>query len=732
MSSTCLPTLNNTAFYLQGVAITTSNLFYDYFVTGTLPSAAGGKRVWSFLAQGFLTSASGSFILNYQQAQQRCPAIIITFAEPLNGTLIIHNQIFSAKKYMTFAESPTAPEITIGIRLPRSIVECYGAGPHPYYFSVDLDDGTSTLQLTYIGSTANPPWTTNTTSGFSISDSSGTCSGTCGVFTGYYSSSNPSTLNVSLDSTFTGYSITATNYSSTESPTFIVNNCSTSNACTAISSCFSVQAYPSNTYYPVQAGSSVTFTWCTSGTTFVAAATTPVFFYSTSGDQFLEIAPLPGVTTASSVSALVVGGGAGGDLVYYKDSKMFGGSGGGGGGFLSFTLNVSQNIFVYTKVGQGGVGAYSTNPSNGGSSAVYYYNDDFSIVSTVAGGGVATLTNVGGASGTPQSYPGYTPTSTTSGGSGGGGGGSGSKASSSFGGAGMTWNDCNTYGVGGTGGITNSYSSPYGAPQPTPGAPNTGNGGGGAALGGNGSDDWGVGGADGGSGVVGIQYDPTQISVSSLSIVSVTVTSSNNYQCTFQGSYTSSYVYYVVVGGGGGGSSSYNTGGGGGGGGQVSLGFFTLTDTQIISVVIGAGGTKNGGAGGASTIYYNTGSVITSNGGAGGTVNASGVGVGGTSGSGNGGATGSTAGGGGGGAGAAAATGSATGGLGVTTLQSITYGTGGNGGTSSSGGSAGAANTGNGGQGGEYSSTSYTFGGAGGTGFVELYYNPQKVQISVS
>lgn len=151
MSSTCTPTLQNTAFYLQGVSIETFQLSYDYFVTGTLPSSAADRRVWQFISQGHIYGQNNAILnLDYQAAQEKCPEIQITFSGPLNGNLIFYNQVFSAKKYMSFRSFGYIA--IISIKIPRSVLECHGANAfHPYFFNVNVDDAavSSDYYLTY-------------------------------------------------------------------------------------------------------------------------------------------------------------------------------------------------------------------------------------------------------------------------------------------------------------------------------------------------------------------------------------------------------------------------------------------------------------------------------------------------------------------------------------------------------------------------------------------------------
>ena len=140
--SGCVPSVNNLAAYLQGVDVQpSSNITSEYFVTGSLPSSASLRRVWQFTTQGTISGTS-TLTLDYTQAAQKCSLYNITFEGALNGTLIIHNQTFSANKYISYALSPTNPYVLVlTIKIPKKIIECYGAGTtQNYFFSINLND----------------------------------------------------------------------------------------------------------------------------------------------------------------------------------------------------------------------------------------------------------------------------------------------------------------------------------------------------------------------------------------------------------------------------------------------------------------------------------------------------------------------------------------------------------------------------------------------------------------
>ena len=140
----CLPTLQNTAVYLQKVSIdTSSNLSYDYLVTGLLPSAQPFYRVVQFTSQGSLTgpitSSNSTLTLDFTEAHRACPRYNISFQGALNGTLILHNQVFSANKYMSYT---ILHQFKIQLKFdkfPRSIVECYGpTSTQPFFFQIGI------------------------------------------------------------------------------------------------------------------------------------------------------------------------------------------------------------------------------------------------------------------------------------------------------------------------------------------------------------------------------------------------------------------------------------------------------------------------------------------------------------------------------------------------------------------------------------------------------------------
>jgi hypothetical protein len=141
-TSGCQVSNSNLAIYLQGVSVDpSSTISYDYFVTASLPAAAARRRVWQFISQGTILGTS-TLTLDYTQAYENCKEYNITFEDALNGTLIIHNQTFSANKYVSYALSPTNPYVLVlTITIPKKILQCYGAKPQPYFLNININDG---------------------------------------------------------------------------------------------------------------------------------------------------------------------------------------------------------------------------------------------------------------------------------------------------------------------------------------------------------------------------------------------------------------------------------------------------------------------------------------------------------------------------------------------------------------------------------------------------------------
>jgi hypothetical protein len=142
-TSGCQISQNNLAVYLQGVTVTpSSNLTSEYFVTASLPSSASTKRVWQFTTQGKVTGPdTATLTLDYTQAHENCPDYNITFEGALNGSLTVHNQVFSANKYMSYKLVSTYV-LEISVKVPKNILKCYGTTPQAYYFNVNINDGT--------------------------------------------------------------------------------------------------------------------------------------------------------------------------------------------------------------------------------------------------------------------------------------------------------------------------------------------------------------------------------------------------------------------------------------------------------------------------------------------------------------------------------------------------------------------------------------------------------------
>jgi len=100
--------------------------------------------VWQFTTQGKITGPDIAFLtLDYTQAHENCPEYNITFEGALNGTFIVKNQVFSANKFMSY-QLVSAYVLLLTIRVPKSILECFGPGTtQKYFFSINLNDATA-------------------------------------------------------------------------------------------------------------------------------------------------------------------------------------------------------------------------------------------------------------------------------------------------------------------------------------------------------------------------------------------------------------------------------------------------------------------------------------------------------------------------------------------------------------------------------------------------------------
>lgn len=130
----------NIAFYLQGVSITPSaDLTFEYFTTASLPSSSPLRRVWQFQCQGTLSQTS-TLLMDYTAAHLQCPQYNITFEDALNGTFIVHNQTFSANKFISY-QLISDYVLQFTLQIPKKILECYGIGKvQNFYFTVNIND----------------------------------------------------------------------------------------------------------------------------------------------------------------------------------------------------------------------------------------------------------------------------------------------------------------------------------------------------------------------------------------------------------------------------------------------------------------------------------------------------------------------------------------------------------------------------------------------------------------
>ena len=177
----CQPTVQNLAIYLQGVTVKSSNnITSEYFVTASLPSSAQLRRVWQFQSQGTLSDTS-TLTLDYTAAHDACPEFNITFEGALNGTFIVHNQVFSANKYISY-ELVDTYVLVLTLKVPKSILECYGVGTiQNYSFTINLNDAAVNTSLSF---DYEKPEDINST----LTNSSGSCTWSS-TQTYYYSGS---------------------------------------------------------------------------------------------------------------------------------------------------------------------------------------------------------------------------------------------------------------------------------------------------------------------------------------------------------------------------------------------------------------------------------------------------------------------------------------------------------------------------------------------------------------
>jgi len=236
-TSGCQINSNNLAVYLQGVTVTpSSNITSEYFVTGSLPSSASTHRVWQFTTQGTLTGPlTATLTLDYTVAHENCPNYNITFDGRLNGTFIVHNQVFSANKFISYQLTSTYV-LVLTLRIPTSILECFGDKPQHYSFSVYVNDLTETSSTYILGNFQQSELNTTqvlqgtTSSGELCNWSNGQSyyyggygiSSSINTYTGYLtlspavfsenSCSGPTTFVIDISSGFPTYSSTSNSY----------------------------------------------------------------------------------------------------------------------------------------------------------------------------------------------------------------------------------------------------------------------------------------------------------------------------------------------------------------------------------------------------------------------------------------------------------------------------------------------------------------------------------------
>lgn len=146
-TSGCHISSQNLAVYLQEVSVQpSSNITTEYFVTASLPSSASLRRVWQFTTQGTITGPdSATITLDYTQAHENCPDYNITFESALNGTLTIHNQVFSANKFVSYRLISTYL-LELTVRIPKTVKECFGSTTlQSYFLNVTINDAATLI-----------------------------------------------------------------------------------------------------------------------------------------------------------------------------------------------------------------------------------------------------------------------------------------------------------------------------------------------------------------------------------------------------------------------------------------------------------------------------------------------------------------------------------------------------------------------------------------------------------
>jgi len=79
----------------------------------------------------------------------------------VDGTVVLYNKVFSARKYMKLFSpgEEKGLETSVYLKVPSTIVDAYGPGPHPFYFRVHVggEEATALERTVVAGKTPITP-----------------------------------------------------------------------------------------------------------------------------------------------------------------------------------------------------------------------------------------------------------------------------------------------------------------------------------------------------------------------------------------------------------------------------------------------------------------------------------------------------------------------------------------------------------------------------------------------
>lgn len=209
--SSCSPSYYNMSISLQNAIITTTPLFaLRYFNTTTVPSNDTSHRTWNFTGSGYIENDIEKVYtihINYEIPYNQCD-YNVSFIDPLEGVLIINNEVFSAGKYMSFYHEQNSSLLDLLLRIPcrlRSLSR--EMKPLNLFFNIFIsDDANTPIKIDYINPSSGKNWayTPNTLNIFAPFTGTFTISNlTSGDFLNcYFKQNNESTLdpaNITLD-----------------------------------------------------------------------------------------------------------------------------------------------------------------------------------------------------------------------------------------------------------------------------------------------------------------------------------------------------------------------------------------------------------------------------------------------------------------------------------------------------------------------------------------------------